>query len=165
MKRVAVRFSVIAASLLALGACAQEPDTRVRSASYQPPQTDPVLRDAQSQLRTLGFYGGPVDGIWGPETATAVERFQRDQKFVVTSRLDGATMAALHAATLTDPLAVSGATNIRAVQNRLTQLGFYEGPADGVWGGRHTSGARKVPARPRPAPRRDDGCHRQRLGS
>lgn len=138
MKHAAVRLSVITASLLTplltLGACAyDEPAPAARSVSYSAPEADPKLRDAQAQLRTLGLYGGPVDGVWGPETAGAVERFQRDHSFVVTARLDDATMAALHAATVADPLTVTGVSNVRTIQNRLTQLGYYDGPADGVW--------------------------------
>ena len=35
------------------------------------------VRAVQARLRTLGFYGGAVDGVWGEGTQVAIENFQR----------------------------------------------------------------------------------------
>jgi len=40
--------------------------------------SDPEVRAAQDYLAQLGYYGGPVDGINGPKTRTAVASFQTD---------------------------------------------------------------------------------------
>lgn len=135
MKRAVVQFSILVASAMALGACASDDTPQPRSQiARQAPPADPELRDAQADLRTLGAYDGPVDGLWGPETTAAVERFQRDHRLTVTARLDDVTLTALHDATAPAPLQVSDTSDVRALQNRLSQLGFYNGPVDGVWG-------------------------------
>lgn len=36
------------------------------------------MRDLQRRLRELGYDPGPVDGVFGPRTETAVQAFQRD---------------------------------------------------------------------------------------
>ena len=39
--------------------------------------TGEEVRRIQSKLKSLGFYAGPVDGIYGSKTRTAVKAFQR----------------------------------------------------------------------------------------
>lgn len=39
---------------------------------------DPEVRAAQDYLARLGYYGGPIDGINGPKTRTAVASYQTD---------------------------------------------------------------------------------------
>jgi peptidoglycan hydrolase-like protein with peptidoglycan-binding domain len=130
------------AALLAAG-CSQTPSTAQPPptvASVPQPPPSPAVRDAQLRLRTLGAYAGEADGLWGPDTQAAVERFQRNQGLPVSGQLDVATMSALR----TEPVRTSGPpnvviqaadpTSVRTVQNRLRQLGFYDGPTGGVWG-------------------------------
>lgn len=57
-----------------------------------------VLQGAQSRLRNLGYYRGPVDGVAGPGTVAALEAFQRDKNLPVTGEADEATLDALRAA-------------------------------------------------------------------
>jgi peptidoglycan hydrolase-like protein with peptidoglycan-binding domain len=99
----------------------------------EPPQPSAEVRDAQQRLRTLGLYNGPDDGLWGPETQAAVQRFQQSRGMPVTSRLDNPTVSAIRSAKST-PITLSDPTDVRTIQNRLRQLNFYNGPADGVWG-------------------------------
>jgi N-acetylmuramoyl-L-alanine amidase len=99
------------------------------------PQPSAEVRRAQERLQALGYYNGPIDGLWGAETASAVERFQRERGMEVSGRLNGATQAALRAPPPAANVDIANPTAVRAVQNRLRQLGFYSGPADGVWGG------------------------------
>ncbi|MEL6348034.1 MAG: peptidoglycan-binding domain-containing protein, partial [Myxococcota bacterium] len=35
------------------------------------------IRDLQLELSRLGFAPGPLDGLWGPRTEGALQRFQR----------------------------------------------------------------------------------------
>ena len=53
------------------------------------------MRNAQSRLRSLGFYRGRVDGRWGPGTQSAMERFQQGHGLQATGQLNPATAQAL----------------------------------------------------------------------
>jgi hypothetical protein len=35
-----------------------------------------LVKDIQRRLRKLGFHSGPIDGVYGPQTAAAVQAFQ-----------------------------------------------------------------------------------------
>jgi hypothetical protein len=49
----------------------------------------------QQRLKQSGAYGGPTDGVWGPESAAALEQFQRAHGLQVTGQLNQATVATL----------------------------------------------------------------------
>lgn len=105
-----IRPLAIAAAALALAGCAaeSEPPPSVAApptapaplapATVPPAAVDASVRDAQSHLRRLGYYRGPVDGIWGPETEEALQRFQRDRGIPADGALGDDTLAALRAA-------------------------------------------------------------------
>jgi peptidoglycan hydrolase-like protein with peptidoglycan-binding domain len=65
------------------------------------PKIKPVQLDrstvqaAQKQLKVRGYNVGQEDGIAGPETRAAVEKFQADQGLTQNGRLDAATLAKL----------------------------------------------------------------------
>jgi peptidoglycan hydrolase-like protein with peptidoglycan-binding domain len=135
-----IRLVMAVAAALLVASCAETRSSGpapIRSSSASPaltaPQPSPEVREAQERLRRLGLYSGPVDGLWGPETRSAMERFQRGRGMAVTARLDDPTLAAIRAAE-TAPLTLSDPTDVRTVQNRLRQLGAYNGADDGVWG-------------------------------
>jgi len=58
---------------------------------------DPVgkIRGAQQRLKNLGFYGGEIDGIMGPQTQAAIAHFQRSQGLRQTEKIDQPTSNAL----------------------------------------------------------------------
>jgi peptidoglycan hydrolase-like protein with peptidoglycan-binding domain len=64
-----------------------------------PPPVDRLLpasvRAVQARLRTLGFYGGAVDGVWGEGTEVAIENFQRGRGLQPDGQLGPATVTAL----------------------------------------------------------------------
>lgn len=132
---------VALAGAAALLAACESPRTTTATTSTPRPatvaavQTEPSaeVRDAQQRLHTWGYYGGAVDGMWGPETRTAVERYQQNRGLAVTGRLDDATRNSLRVPGVS-PVQISEPTDVRAIQNRLRQLGHYNGSADGVWG-------------------------------
>ena len=49
----------------------------------------------QQLLAGLGFYDGPIDGIHGPRTKTAIKQAQATYEFRVTGRVDPQTLAKL----------------------------------------------------------------------
>ncbi len=89
----------------------------------------------QQSLSETGYYQGPADGVYGPETVKAVEALQQAHGLPVTGTVDKATAAALEAelqakggAAAQDALASTA-----ALQQTLKLAGFWDGPIDGSW--------------------------------
>jgi peptidoglycan hydrolase-like protein with peptidoglycan-binding domain len=53
------------------------------------------VRAVQARLRALGFYGGPIDGVWGEGTQVAIENFQRGRGLQPDGQLGPATVNAM----------------------------------------------------------------------
>ncbi|MDY0910147.1 peptidoglycan-binding domain-containing protein [Microbacterium sp. CFBP9034] len=89
----------------------------------------------QQSLADAGHYAGSVDGIYGPETVSAVEDLQKANGLPVTGTVDKATAEALNS----ELLALGGAAaqeavaSTAAVQQTLKLAGFWDGPVDGTW--------------------------------
>ncbi|MGH7089173.1 MAG: peptidoglycan-binding protein [Stellaceae bacterium] len=66
--------------------------TEVSSGSALSRQT---VLEIQERLWRAGDYRGASDGIWGPNTARALQQFQSRNGLTVTGQLDSATVAAL----------------------------------------------------------------------
>jgi len=62
------------------------PPDRLRQAS---------VRTLQARLGSLGFYSGPVDGVWGAGTETAIQNFQRARGLQSDGLLGSGTVTAL----------------------------------------------------------------------
>ena len=74
------------------------------------------VRAVQQKLKNWGYYGGEVDGIFGPETHAAVMAFQRKNGLAVDGVVGSQTYAALG---LTAP---SASTGSNAYQNDIQML-------------------------------------------
>ena len=59
------------------------------------PQRPLFVREAQRALRDLGYHPGPIDGTFGPQTRSALEKYQLAEKLPVTGQLDAETMQRL----------------------------------------------------------------------
>jgi phage tail tape-measure protein len=57
--------------------------------------SDATVRDAQVALNDQGYNAGPADGRVGPNTQSAVRRFQLERGLAQTGALDSATLSAL----------------------------------------------------------------------
>jgi hypothetical protein len=57
--------------------------------------SDGTVRSAQAALNAQGYDAGTVDGQWGPNTQSAVRRFQAERGLPQSGTLDGATLSAL----------------------------------------------------------------------
>ena len=49
---------------------------------------DPTVKEVQETLRELNFYGGEVDGLFGPNTRVAIESYQSKMGLRVTGAVD-----------------------------------------------------------------------------
>lgn len=139
---------LLAAPALAPGAAAQT----APGLTYMQPLSPAALMSVQERLRQMGAYSGRVDGVWGPDSQSALERFQQGRGLQVSGQLNQATAATLGLnpvellaarpgpATGADAAPLAAASNtlsrgaVRNVQSRLRALGFYRGQVDGAWG-------------------------------
>jgi peptidoglycan hydrolase-like protein with peptidoglycan-binding domain len=59
------------------------------------PLNQAVIRNVQQRLRALGHYRGAADGVWGPGTQRALERFQQGRGLQASGQMNPATAQAL----------------------------------------------------------------------
>jgi peptidoglycan hydrolase-like protein with peptidoglycan-binding domain len=144
MKRLMVLAVALCAAAMPMAALVQGGERP----TYEKPLSAQAIHDVQARLRALGYYGGPIDGAWGPGTRAAVERFQRDRRLAVSGQLNQATVTAMgldpdrlqargyaaRPAPRERAAAEVGPRTTEAVQSRLRRAGFYHGAIDGVWG-------------------------------
>ena len=111
-----------------------------RGVGFDRPDGAAQVRALQRRLQELGQRPGPVDGLFGPLTEAAVERFQLAQGLDADGIVGPQTRRALRDASR--PPITSGAgygqrggsPRVRVVQRRLRQLGQRPGPIDGLFG-------------------------------
>jgi hypothetical protein len=89
----------------------------------------------QTQLQQAGYYKGPIDGIYGPQTLDAVKQLQSDNDLPQTGYVDKATATALDKklADLNQRAAATAMTQTAALQTVLKLTGYWPGPIDGQW--------------------------------
>ena len=66
-----------------------------RPARRSAPTRQPLVREAQRALRDLGYDPGPIDGVFGPRTRTALAKYQTSERLAVTGDLDAPTLERL----------------------------------------------------------------------
>jgi len=78
MKRFIITISLIITSFTLLSS--------VAAVSY-----NLEVHQTQKALKELGYDPGPLDGLWGKTTKSAIEKFQLDMQLPVTGKLDEVT--------------------------------------------------------------------------
>jgi peptidoglycan hydrolase-like protein with peptidoglycan-binding domain len=109
--------------------------------AFVQPLSPGATQSVQERLREAGLYRGAADGVWGPESQAALDRFQQGRGLAVTGSLNQATAQAL-GVPLPQLLSVAPETPaaglnpraVRNVQQRLRALGYYRAAPDGIWG-------------------------------
>jgi peptidoglycan hydrolase-like protein with peptidoglycan-binding domain len=98
-------------------------------------QVSTYMASLQADLQTAGYYKGPIDGIYGPQTVAAVEQLQTDSGLPVTGLVDQATAVALDkkVAAVGQQAAAQQQNQTAALQTVLTLTGYWTGPIDGIW--------------------------------
>jgi len=105
------------------------------------------VRQMQQRLKELGFYTGETDGQFGKGTEGAVKAFQFQHKLTDDGIAGEQTLSLLYSAQAqsfvptptpspTPSVLSSGSTGeeVKQMQRRLKDLGFYEGEIDGDFG-------------------------------
>ena len=145
MKRLA-KLSVMICLLCAIGAwmsalaqdmpiVRDEPLPQAEAADPEAEERARVKR-AQELLIELRYLAGGADGILGPNTAIALKAFQLDFGLIADGTLNDVTLQALETR-------AEKVDNIKALQQRLIDLGYLTGIADGIYGD-HTRKAVKL---------------------
>jgi peptidoglycan endopeptidase LytE len=96
-----------------------------------------LIRDAQRQLKGLGFNPGPIDGNIGGQTAAAVKAYQQTYRLPQTGQLDDVTLRSLLPERFEagrEPLDLSSRDVLQQAQRQLKALGFDPGSMDGTFG-------------------------------
>ena len=105
------------------------------------------VKQLQQRLKDLGYYSGDVDGQYGTGTQTAVTAFQAQHGLKADGVAGEQTLAILYyesaqtfvptpTPSATPAMLSSGSSGdeVKALQSRLQQLGFYSGVLDGDYG-------------------------------
>jgi peptidoglycan hydrolase-like protein with peptidoglycan-binding domain len=89
----------------------------------------------QQDLATAGYYDGKVDGVYGPETVSAVQDLQKANDLPQTGAMDKATSAALNTELEKKGQASEqqSTSQTAALQQTLKLAGYWDGPVDGQW--------------------------------
>lgn len=105
------------------------------------------VKQLQQRLKDLGYYSGDVDGQYGTGKQTAVTAFQAQHGLKADGVAGEQTLAILYSesaqtfvptptSSATPAMLSSGSSGdeVKALQSRLQQLGFYSGVLDGDYG-------------------------------
>jgi len=98
--------------------------------------SDPAVRDLQEALKSLGYDVGPVDGVFGAKTESAVKKFQQAREIPVDGVVGRITWINIDEADQSHPVLKVGSTGlpVRRLQSRMSAVGFNTGGVDGRFG-------------------------------
>ncbi|HEY5819184.1 MAG TPA: peptidoglycan-binding protein [Mesorhizobium sp.] len=107
---------------------------------------DPAVKDLQEALKALGYDAGPVDGVFGATTESAVKKFQQDKEIAVDGVVGRLTWLNIDEADQSHPVLKVGSTGlpVRRLQSRMSAVGFNTGGVDGRFGATTETAVRKL---------------------
>lgn len=147
---LSIGVMIMAVSLLAT-ACSTSSSTETTTASSGGDSSsdgvavsNTIVKELQTTLATLDYYTGPIDGVYGPETTQAVEAFQKDAGIAVDGKYGPETHAALEKAYIEIGNAWEDHKAVAELQQEMSDLGYYEGPIDGLYGPETVAGIKAV---------------------
>jgi peptidoglycan hydrolase-like protein with peptidoglycan-binding domain len=95
----------------------------------------------QVVMTSLGFYTGPIDGLYGPETTAAVKSMQQSLGVTADGMFGPETYVALKANAKVKAKTTAVVVQIQAT---LKKYGYYTGPIDGVYGDATTAAVKQL---------------------
>jgi peptidoglycan hydrolase-like protein with peptidoglycan-binding domain len=111
--------------------------------------TDPAVRDLQQAMKALGHDPGPIDGVFGNATESAVKAFQREREIPADGVVGEVTWINIDEADQTEPVLRVGSTGlpVRRAQKRMSLVGFDVGGVDGRYGAKTESAVKDLQRR------------------
>jgi len=105
----------------------------------------------QAVMTGLGYYTGPIDGIYGADTTAAVTKMQQDLGVTPADGIFGpetyvALKASAKAAKADAKVKAKTTAIVVRIQTTLTKYGYYSGPIDGVYGAETTAAVEELQA-------------------
>ena len=117
---------------LALAGCGGSDTTTVTvTVTSTPTTTEPsaettaAVTELQQVMTDLGYYDGPIDGVYGDATTEGVKKMQTDL---------GVTADGVYGAETHDALKGKGKSIVMELQTELQTYGYYDGEIDGDYG-------------------------------
>jgi peptidoglycan hydrolase-like protein with peptidoglycan-binding domain len=95
----------------------------------------PAVADLQTVMTHLGFYSGPIDGVYSDETTAAVAEMQKALGVTADGVYGPETDAALKG---------KAQDVVIQIQTALTEYGYYTGPIDGDYGANTQAAVKKL---------------------
>ena len=95
----------------------------------------PAVADLQTVMTHLGFYSGPIDGVYSDETTAAVAEIQKALGVTADGVYGPETDAALKG---------KARDVVVQIQTVLTEYGYYTGPIDGDYGANTQAAVKKL---------------------
>ena len=91
------------------------------------------MRDLQEALKALGYNPGPVDGVFGERTETAVKKFQQDREIAADGVAGRVMCINIDETDQSHPVLRAGSTGLPVcrLQSRMSAVGFDTGGVDG----------------------------------
>jgi peptidoglycan endopeptidase LytE len=135
MKRILVMLGI--SLLVVSGLLPLEAEARSTISARMQGLDQELIRDAQRQLKALGYNPGTVDGEFGAQTEAALRAYQQAYRLPTTGRLDEVTQRSLlpgRFEAARAPTDLSNREMILQAQRQLRALGFNPGDIDGNFG-------------------------------
>jgi peptidoglycan hydrolase-like protein with peptidoglycan-binding domain len=84
-----------------------------------------AISELQDVMTDLGYYTGPIDGVYGPATTDGVKAMQEDL---------GVTADGIYGEETHNALGDKAVSVVMEIQTALAEYGYYAGEIDGAYG-------------------------------
>jgi peptidoglycan hydrolase-like protein with peptidoglycan-binding domain len=132
---VVLAVAIVAAVLLSGGTSSSSAAGTTSASGTTTTASDPAVMDLQRVMTHLGYYSGPIDGVYGSATTAAVTAMQKALGVTADGVYGPATATALKG---------KGKDTVVQIQTELTKYGYYSGPIDGHYGPATTDAVKKL---------------------
>jgi peptidoglycan hydrolase-like protein with peptidoglycan-binding domain len=99
--------------------------TTAPTTTGQSAEATAAVIELQQVMTDLGYYSGPIDGVYGDATTEGVKKMQTDL---------GVTADGIYGPSTHEALKGKGKSIVMELQTGLHTYGYYDGPIDGDYG-------------------------------